>query len=121
MVEKKTKLRSKEERKQYEERARYLKVETCMKSWAKTQPLAAFAYDYLCDLVHPNKGSNLTILVEREKGPMFDVDGPSPFGFVIFDKIFPLVVKLCGDEFKNLFVDLAALGADEERIKNIDV
>ena len=120
MIEKKSKTRSKEERKQYEERARYLKVESCMKSWSKSQPLAGFAYDYLCDLVHPNKGSNLTILVEREEGPMFDVDGPSPVGFLIFDKIFPLVVKLCADEFKNLFILLTTLGADEDRIKSVE-
>jgi hypothetical protein len=67
VLEKKNKPRTKEERKQFEERARYLKVDTCMKSWSKDQPLAGFAYDYLCDLVHPNKGSNLTVIVEREQ------------------------------------------------------
>jgi hypothetical protein len=40
------------------------------------QPLAV-AYDYLCDLVHPNKGSNLALIVERDQGPTFDVDGPA--------------------------------------------
>jgi hypothetical protein len=98
VLEKKNKPRTKEERKQFE-RTRYLKVDTCMKSWSKGQPLAGFAYDYLCDLVHPNKGSNLAVIVEREQGPMFDVDWPAALGFLIFDKIFSLVVKLCADEF----------------------
>ena len=100
VVEKKNKPRTKEERRQFEERARYLKVETCMKNWSKEQPLAGFAYDYLCDLVHPNKGSNLTVIVERDQGPMFDVDGPAKLGILIFDRIFALVVRLCSDEFK---------------------
>ena len=51
---------------------------------------------------------------------MFDVDGPSPVGFLIFDKIFPLVVKLCADEFENLFILLTTLGADEDRIKSVE-
>src|SRR5437667_4606571 len=117
VLEKKNKPRTKEERKQFEERARYLKVDTCMKSWSKDRPLAGFAYDYLCDLVHPNKGSNLTVIVEREQGPMFDVDGAAKLGFLILDKIFAVVVRLCADEFANLFIVFAALGADEDRIK----
>jgi hypothetical protein len=117
VLEKKNKPRTKEERRKFEERARYLKVNTCMKSWSKDQPLAGFAYDYLCDLVHPNKGSNLTLIVERELGPMFDVDGPAKLGILIFDRIFALVVRLCSDEFKSLFVLFAMLGADEDRIK----
>jgi hypothetical protein len=95
VLERKNKPRTKQERNQFEERSHYLKVETCMKSWSRKQPLAGFAYDYLCDLVHPNKGSNPTVLVEREHGPMFDVDGPATLGILIFDKIFSIVVKLC--------------------------
>jgi hypothetical protein len=117
VLEKKNKPRTKQERRQFEERARYLKVDTCIKSWSKDQPLAGFAYDYLCDLVHPNKGSNLTVIIERVQGPMFDVDGPAKLGILIFDKIFALVVRLCADEFENLFVVFAMLGADEDRIK----
>jgi hypothetical protein len=117
VLEKKNKPRTKAERKQFEERAHYLKVDACMKSWSKDQPLAGFAYDYLCDLVHPNKGSNLTVIVEREQGPMFDVEGLATLGLLIFDKIFALVVKLCADEFANLFAVFATLGADEDRIQ----
>jgi hypothetical protein len=91
-----------------------------MKSWSQKQPLAGFVYDYLCDLVHPNKGSNLTVLVDREQGAMFDVDGPAKLGMFIFDKIFALVVRLCSDEFANLFIIFAMLGADEDRFKNAD-
>jgi hypothetical protein len=116
-LERKNKTRSKEERREFAERAHYLKVETCMKSWSKDQPLAGFAYDYLCDLVHPNKGSNLIIIVEREQGPMFDVEGRKPLGLLIFDRIFALFARLCGDEFGQLFIVFAALGADEDRIE----
>jgi len=118
MLERKNRPRSKQERKQFEERTRYLKVDTCMKSWSSAQPLSGFAYDYLCDLVHPNKGSNLIILVDQQgNAPKFDVDGPARLGFLIFDKIFPLVVRLCSDEFSKLFLGFAALAADEERIE----
>jgi hypothetical protein len=89
-----------------------------MKSWSTKQPLAEFVYDYLCDLVHPNKGSNLTVLVKLEQGIRFDVDGPTPLGISIFDKIFPLVVRLCADEFGLLVLCFATLGTDEDRIKD---
>jgi hypothetical protein len=35
---------------------------------------------------------------------------------VIFDKIFPLVVRLCADAFGSLVMLCATLGADEDRI-----
>jgi hypothetical protein len=120
ILERKNKPRTKEERKQFEERSHYLKVDTGMKSWSKKQPLAGFVYDYLCDLVHPNKGSNLTVLVQREQGAMFDVDGPAKLGIFIFDRIFALVVRLCADEFDNLFILFATMGADEDRFKDTD-
>ena len=88
-----------------------------MKDWSKEQPLAGFAYDYLCDLVHPNKGSNLIIIVERNEGPMFDVEGQKSLGLIVFDKIFGVFAKLCADEFGKLFIILALLGADEDKIK----
>jgi hypothetical protein len=119
VLERKSKPRSKEERQKFEERARYLRIERCIESWSKKQPLARFAYDYLSDLVHPNKGSNLVLLVKREKNVLFDVDGTVELGHLIFDKIFPLVIKLCMDETGHLFIAFAFLGADEERVKNL--
>ena len=116
-IERKNKIRSKEERRQFGEREHYLKVDTCMKNWSKDQALAGFAYDYLCDLVHPNKGSNLIIVAEREQGPTFDVEGRKPLGLLIFDKIFALFTRLCAEEFSHLFAILALLGADEDKIK----
>lgn len=119
VLERKGKPRSKEERQKFEERARYLKIDRCIESWSKKQPLARFAYDYLCDLVHPNKGSNLVLLVKREQSVLFDVDGTVELGHLIFDKIFPLVIKLCMDETGHLFIAFAFLGADEERVKKL--
>jgi hypothetical protein len=87
VLERKSKQRSKEERQKFEERARYLKIEKCIDSWSKKQPLARFAYNYLCDLVHPNKGSNLVLLVKREQSILFDVDGSIELGHLIFDRI----------------------------------
>jgi hypothetical protein len=115
-LERKNQVRSKDERKEFAERTQYLKVDTCMKSWSKDQPLAGFAYDYLCDLVHPNKGSNLIIIAEGERGPMFDVVGRKSLGLLIFDRIFALFARLCADEFGQLFIVFTALGADEDRI-----
>jgi hypothetical protein len=117
VLERKGKQRPKEERQKYEERARHLKIDKCIESWSKKQPLARFAYDYLCDLVHPNKGSNLVLLVQREQSVLFDVDGSTQLGHLIFDRIFPLVIKLCMDETGHLFIAFAFLGADEERLK----
>jgi hypothetical protein len=117
VLERKGKPRSKEERRKYEERTRYLRVEDCIKSWSKKQPLAGFAYDYLCDLVHPNNGSKLVLLAERGHGAVFDVDGSKGLGYTIFDRIFPLVIKLCMDETNHLFLAFAILGADEEKLK----
>jgi hypothetical protein len=119
VLERKGKPRSKEERQKFEERARYLKIDRCIESWSKKQPLAHFAYDYLCDLVHPNKGSNLVLLLKREQSVLFDVDGSIELGNLIFDKIFPLVIKLCMDETGHLFIAFAFLGADEERVKTL--
>jgi hypothetical protein len=117
VLERKGKQRSKEERQKFEERARYLKIEKCLESWSKKQPLARFAYDYLSDLVHPNKGSNLVLLVKREQSVLFDVEGSIEIGHLIFDRIFPLIIKLCMDETGHLFIAFAFLGADEERLK----
>jgi hypothetical protein len=47
VLERKGKQRPKEQRQQFEARARYLKIEKCIESWSKKQPLARFAYDYL--------------------------------------------------------------------------
>ena len=116
-MDKKKKNRPKEERSQFAAKSQYLKVKTCMESWAKVQPLAEFAYDYLCDLVHPNKGSNLIILVEHDLQAMFDVDGAAKLGMSIFDKIFPLVVRLCADEFSKIFLIMAFIGADEDQVQ----
>lgn len=119
VLERKGKQRSKEERQKFEERARYLKIEKCIESWSKKQPLARFAYDYLSDLVHPNKGSNLVLLVKRGQSVLFDVDGSIELGYLIFERIFPLVIRLCMDETGHLFLAFAFLGADEERLKTL--
>jgi hypothetical protein len=117
MVDKQKSKRSKVERQEHAARSQYLHVNKCMESWAKSQPLAEFAYDYLCDLVHPNKGSNLVLIVERDDGHgMFDVEGTAKLGMHIFDRIFPLVVRLCSDEFSKIFLVMSSLGADEDQV-----
>jgi hypothetical protein len=113
MVGKKNQKRTKQERQEFGQQSHYLRVGKCLESWSKDQPLAGFAYDYLCDLVHLNKGSNLIVLVERQQGPLFDVEGPAKLEMLIFDKIFALVVKLCANEFADLFMAFATMGADE--------
>ena len=37
-------------------------VQTCLSSWYKGSPQIKGLYDLLCDLVHPNLGSNLTVI-----------------------------------------------------------
>ena len=115
VLEKKKKERPKHERQQFAARAQYLKVDKCIKDWAKVEPIAEFVYDYLCDLVHPNKGSNLVLIVENSKGLRFDIEGQAKFGLHIFDKIFPIAASLCMREVPRLIIPLAMLGADEEQ------
>jgi hypothetical protein len=116
MVDKQKRKRPKIERQEPAARSHYLHVNKCMESWAKSQPLAEFAYDYLCDLVHPNKGSNLVLIVERDSHAAFDVEGTAKLGMHIFDRIFPLVVRLCSDEFSKIFLAMASLGADDDQV-----
>ena len=83
-----------------------------MRAGLRNSHWVEFAYEYLCDLVHPNKGSNLVLLVERRNRAVFDVEGRTNLGYHIFDRIFPLVIRLSADEVGHLFMSFAILGAD---------
>jgi len=103
--------RTREERKKYETKA--LRIGTCIEDWGKESPAVEFIYDYLSDLVHPNKGSNLVLLAERGGQVVFDVETESRMGMVIFERIFPYAASLCMrgmTDFQTVFV---LLGAEE--------
>jgi hypothetical protein len=89
-----------------------LRIGKCVDDWGKESPAARFIYDYLSDLVHPNKGSNLVLLVERDGGPVFDVAG-GRMGMVIFEQIFPYAASMCMRGLIDFQPFFAMLGADE--------
>lgn len=43
-------------------------VETCLSKWFKEKPSLESLYMLLCDLVHPNQGSNLLVMRTSERG-----------------------------------------------------
>jgi hypothetical protein len=64
------------------------------------------------------------LALKQADGKRFSVEfAPSraagELGHLIFDRIFPLVIKLCMDETGHLFIAFAFLGADEERVKTL--
>jgi hypothetical protein len=79
----------------------------------KESPAAEFIYDYLSDLVHPNKGSNLVLLVERNGGAVFDGETESRMGMLIFERIFPYAASMCMGAMTDFQPFFAMLGADE--------
>jgi hypothetical protein len=87
-----------------------LRVSKCIKSWAKETPVAGFVYDYLCDLVHPNKGSNLLMIEEGENEMAFGVEGASKIGWLIFDQIFGPASKFGMEGAAKYALAFAAIG-----------
>jgi hypothetical protein len=96
-----------------------LRIGKCIDDWGKESPAAQFIYDYLSDLVHPNKGSNLVLLVEREGGPVFDVESGSRMGMLIFERIFPYAASMCMEAMIDFQPFFAMLGADESGLEGV--
>ena len=111
VVDRKRMKRTKQEKANFEMNS--LRVGPCIDEWGKEVPAAEFIYDYLSDLVHPNKGSNLVLLVERDGGPVFAADGQSKMGILIFERIFPYAASMCMGAMIELQPFFALLGADE--------
>jgi hypothetical protein len=112
VLDRKRAKKTKEERRKFETNS--LRVGPCIERWAQDEPAVEFIYDYLCDLVHPNKGSNLIILVEREGKVVFDASARSQMGWDIFERIFPYAASMClkaMGEFQPIF---ALLGSEDE-------
>jgi hypothetical protein len=68
----------------------------------------------LSDLVHPNKGSNLVLLVEREDGVVFDPAGGNKMGMMIFERIFPYAASMCIRTLGEMQVVMAILGESDQ-------
>jgi hypothetical protein len=64
-------------------------------------------------LVHPNKGSNLVLLVECGGGPVFDVGTENRLGMIIFERIFPYAASMCMKAMIDFQPVFAMLGADD--------
>ena len=111
IVDRKRMKRTKEEKAKHEKNS--IRIGDCIKDWGKESPAAEFIYDYLCDLVHPNKGSNLVLLVERDGGAVFDVGTESRMGMMIFERIFPFAASMCMGAMVDFQPFFALLGADE--------
>jgi len=103
--------KTKEERKKFD--TLHLRIGACVESWSAEAPEAGFIYDFLCDLVHPNKGSNLVLLQERDGSAVFSADGPTSMGMQIFERIMPYALSLCGRGIGEITPFLAMLAATE--------
>jgi hypothetical protein len=110
ILDRKRAKKTKDEKQHYETKS--LRVGDCLKAWAKEEPASEFIYDYLCDLVHPNKGSNLILLVERDGQMVFDTNGRSQMGWVIFERIFPFAASLCLGTMGEIHPVFALMGAE---------
>ncbi len=117
VIDRKRMKRTQQEKAKFE--TNNLRIGKCIKDWGKESPSAEFIYDYLCDLVHPNKGSNLVLLVEEIDGPVFDVKGESRMGMIIFERIFPYAVSACIGAMTETQPFFGMLGADEQEKKDI--
>lgn len=110
VIDRKKLKRTKEDKLKFETNS--LRVGKCFEDWGKESPEAEFIYDYLCDIVHPNKGSNMILLVEREHGLAFDVSGTSAMGINLFERIFPYAASMCMGEMVHTQPFFALLGVD---------
>jgi hypothetical protein len=111
-LERKQLVRTKEEKQRFSSNS--LRIGTCVKHWSRKEPLAEFVYDYLCDLVHPNKGSNLLVMLARDHGLIFHHDEVSPTGVEILDKILHPTIKMSMGVMAHTQPVLAHLGATDE-------
>lgn len=104
--------RSKEERQKFE--FNNLRIAKCVDDWAKETPAAEFIYDYLCELVHPNKGSNLILLSEIDGKATFDAKGNGSLALVILNGIFPAAVSMCLRTMGDMQAVMMLLGAEDK-------
>lgn len=87
-----------------------LSVGNCIKHWSRTDKSVGFIYDFLCDLVHPNKGSNLLMLEADGDVTRFGLEGTGSAGWLIFDQIFGFAAKLGQDGLANHTLLFATIG-----------
>jgi hypothetical protein len=115
LAEKRKRPKRKEERVAFD--SKHLRVGDCIKKWSDKKPEVGFIYDYLCDVVHPNKGSNLVILRERDGGVFFDVRGEGRMGLLILERILPYAAALCMEAMSEVSLFVALLGAADDAIE----
>jgi hypothetical protein len=84
-------------------------VATCLEKWARVEPGIGVLYDLLCDMVHPNIGSVMSIMITDKEQIRFKVRHPSSGGFRLFLSSFPVFMKLTGEERAGLMERLLGL------------
>ena len=84
-------------------------VTTCLEKWAGVQPGVGTLYDLLCDMVHPNIGSVMSIMVPHEDRIRFKVRNASSEGYKLFQYSFPAFLSLTEREHARLFYLLMGL------------
>ncbi len=60
-------------------------------------------YDLLCDLVHPNLGSNLGVASVEDGKLIFGTVTKNVGAKDVFIQTFPLLLSVCGKEFGNYY------------------
>ena len=93
-------------------------VTTCLEKWADAEPGVGVLYDLLCDMVHPNIGSAMSITVPEKEGIRFKVRDPSSEGVKLFQYSFPAFMSLTGHEHARLFQVLFSLFLPTDETKS---
>jgi hypothetical protein len=84
-------------------------VTTCLERWAEAEPGVGVLYDLLCDMVHPNIGSAMSVTVPHEDGIRFKVRDRESEGVKLFQYSFSAFMSLTGREEARLFQALFSL------------
>jgi hypothetical protein len=109
LVEKKKDKSAKKWKPGREAPAAQVNVATCLEKWADAEPAVGVVYDLLCDMVHPNIGSFMSITVPSGEGLLYKVRDPGSEGMKLFQYSFPAFMSLTGHEYRRLLKGLLLL------------
>lgn len=88
-------------------RQKQVNITTCVEKWAAEAPAVLVLYDLLCDMVHPNLGSNLAIASVEDQKLVFGSITQNVAAFDLFVQTFPWLVIVAGKSFSELLIQLA--------------
>ena len=88
--------------------AKPVRIGDCIDRWAEEHDGVRVVYELLCDLVHPNMGSNLLVASIDSHDLYFTKHKGRPVGHTIFEQTLPLIVSVTHKPFGDDLVRLMA-------------